>query len=472
MSSDGEQRRNDIRTGQSFPTASELEAGMPFYRDSIRQDMIAYAESSLRRLAELEALDESWSSPSHRVALEALRDAAADDSKTDAGLPKTVRGLMDVLPTWTLGDWRRCQVYLADLAGKPGTNEKERYRSTDLNRHPTHAQPELTRYFARLSDLLTGKAYPDTHELLCGMPFYHGSMRLDMHTWALRLLRRVRAADGWNAPPDSAFAQSLRLLRNVSFDAVPVADLLSRLDAVMEFLPEDDRDGRLRCRIYQAALGDREAQLDLACTAVSLALHSAELGEPIQLDFDLARGALGWLATAAGADEYESLAGSSRPKRSRDAAYDAFRHGQFLVGYLRTNDPSPKGDDPDTTAIKRLVICKGHDFLTEIEAADRLGVEPRYVLELASQGSLIGVPYRSNRYYPDFQFVGSAEILPGLWPTLRALPFTNPWRRLEWLLTPLGALAGITPLEALRDGRVDDVRMIAAATKPEPDTRS
>jgi hypothetical protein len=57
-------------------------------------------------------------------------------------------------------------------------------------------------------------------------------------------------------------------------------------------------------------------------------------------------------------------------------------------------------------------------------------------------------------------------MVPGLSDALAVMPLRADWIRLEWLLVPDDALDGLSPLEALRAGRPEDVTDIARTKEP------
>jgi hypothetical protein len=113
------------------------------------------------------------------------------------------------------------------------------------------------------------------------------------------------------------------------------------VDRLMFVFPTAYHEGWLRCSYYRAALGMREAKIDIASTAVSLALVSAEAGSPAEADYQLIATALGWLAEVAAGDP--ALVGQPRPIRCDAPAHTARHHGQTLVDFLRMH---PRRDGP------------------------------------------------------------------------------------------------------------------------------
>jgi len=75
---------------------------------------------------------------------------------------------------------------------------------------------------------------------------------------------------------------------------------------LMLVLPEGDREGRGRCSVYRAALGQRASMVTLACNAVTALAASAETSP---------EAALGWLAVLAADGAFVPLANHPRPER-------------------------------------------------------------------------------------------------------------------------------------------------------------
>jgi hypothetical protein len=87
-------------------------------------------------------------------------------------------------------------------------------------------------------------------------------------------------------------------------------------------------------------------------------------------------------------------------------------------------------------------------------------VEDRHKAEM-----LIVVRSGGKYGYPTCQFT-SGGIVEGLAAILEAMPIRADWMRLEWLLVPDDALDGLSPLDALKEGRIGDVIDIARGHGP------
>lgn len=350
-------RHRDIRAGRGFPSAAELETGFPFHKDSIREDISIWAERLVRRKPEKQ--DAGWDRSKSLVALRWLRDSARDSLKTDGDLVEFVLQVVDALPPWALTEHRRCRVYLNWLRAQPLPMDEERPRTLtapanvdagaisgrqaasvgadSLDRHPVSIRPQASNHSGRKMDILAGKAWPEATELLHGMPFFKGSLHEDMRHYAGRLLGGIERdgyrRDDWDEYEGSIFHQARRLRKAASNEASTQWDFRPIIERLLFTLPEGYHEGWLRCSYYRAALGVRWAQVDMASTAVSLALVSAQAGSPSESDRQLIAAALGWLAELA-ADE-PALVGQPKPIGC-DAPEDTARHyGQMLVDFMR-----------------------------------------------------------------------------------------------------------------------------------------
>jgi hypothetical protein len=84
------------------------------------------------------------------------------------------------------------------------------------------------------------------------------------------------------------------------------------------------------------------------------------------------------------------------------------------------------------------------------------------VEERRKAGTIIAVKAGDGHGYPACQF-GPNGMVPGLSEALAVMPMRADWMRLEWLLVADDALDGLSPLESLRVGCVEEVIDIARA---------
>ena len=92
--------------------------------------------------------------------------------------------------------------------------------------------------------------------------------------------------------------------------------------------------------------------------------------------------------------------------------------------------------------------------------AQYLAISPKSVAAKARRNELLAIARGDRNLYPAFQF-RDGQVVPGLRKILQALPLTNGWSRLSFLLTPDPGLDDRTPLDALRTDR-DAVLALAA----------
>jgi len=111
---------------------------------------------------------------------------------------------------------------------------------------------------------------------------------------------------------------------------------------------------------------------------------------------------------------------------------------------------------------KRELLDAGGGALSSAEVAHLLGVSRQTVNNRRLKGRLIGVPTARGDYeYPVWQFAAGG-VLPGLERVLMAMRDHHPWTQISYMLNADVRLGERTPLEVLRQGRVDDV--VAAAS--------
>jgi hypothetical protein len=231
---------------------------------------------------------------------------------------------------------------------------------------------------------------------------------------------------------------------------------------LMLALPEDDREGKLRCSVYRAALGQRASMITLACNAAIALAASAETSpKPTLADFTLAWTALGWLAALAADRAFESLSDHPRPERLETSVDTALRHGRAIVEFLAAGPP-PKlplpqkyRDDAiqpcDVAERKRWLIRRAGGVLEEDLVADWLGMSLPELRRHAEAGDLIALDVDGRTVYPAFQLKNAMTVL-NVREILAVMPIKAPWMRLEWFLTSDTALDDNTPLEALQKG--------------------
>ncbi|MES2642103.1 MAG: hypothetical protein V4850_21645 [Myxococcota bacterium] len=121
--------------------------------------------------------------------------------------------------------------------------------------------------------------------------------------------------------------------------------------------------------------------------------------------------------------------------------------------------------DAGRQALLALLDAEG-GVLTPEQVSERLSRTRQAVHQRQRKGQLLAVPGVRGAVYPVWQFTDDG-VLPGFPDVLEALGETPPAMAVQFFLTGRDALGGERPLEALRAGRVTDVRRAAGAFSSE-----
>jgi hypothetical protein len=132
---------------------------------------------------------------------------------------------------------------------------------------------------------------------------------------------------------------------------------------------------------------------------------------------------------------------------------------------------TPPHDERDPLAAARVrglrrrqeILGAEGGLVTAQQVAERLGLTRQAVDNRRKAGRLIALQIgRRGLGYPTWQF-GERGVLEGLEETLAVLQVVDPWQQAWFFLTPDVRLEGRRPLDALRAGERDHVRMAAEA---------
>ena len=118
-------------------------------------------------------------------------------------------------------------------------------------------------------------------------------------------------------------------------------------------------------------------------------------------------------------------------------------------------------DQVSSLAVEDELIRRAGGLKTAKWVADYLAITPKSVAAKARRSEVLALTRGDRNLYPAFQFQ-DGQVLPGLHELLEALPLTNGWSRLSFLLTPDPGLDDRSPLEAFRTDR-EAVLAIAAS---------
>lgn len=131
-----------------------------------------------------------------------------------------------------------------------------------------------------------------------------------------------------------------------------------------------------------------------------------------------------------------------------------------ILSELREAGPLARAKLRGLVGRKRVIEQMG-GTLTAEEAADLLGITRQAVDKRRNQQQLIGLTQGRRGYaYPSFQFE-DGQTIAGLAEVLQALDVHDSWMQLMFFANGNTRLDGATPLEALRQGKLDSVIRVA-----------
>ena len=135
-------------------------------------------------------------------------------------------------------------------------------------------------------------------------------------------------------------------------------------------------------------------------------------------------------------------------ERSSDmgAMIDLLRSTLPLLSAEQELDPDI-GGQVSALSLEEELIQRAGGLKDTKWVADYLAISPKSVAAKARRNELLALTRGDRNLYPAFQFQ-DGQVIPGLRDLLQALPLTNGWSRLSFLLTPAPALDARHPLEA------------------------
>lgn len=112
--------------------------------------------------------------------------------------------------------------------------------------------------------------------------------------------------------------------------------------------------------------------------------------------------------------------------------------------------------------VRQEMLQKAGGALSSEKVAEVLQISRQAVDKRRAANQLLALTQGRRGYsYPSFQFE-DGKTLPGIELILTELSAIDPWMQLRFFTSPHERLAGKTPLEALRKGRVNDVISVAS----------
>ena len=128
----------------------------------------------------------------------------------------------------------------------------------------------------------------------------------------------------------------------------------------------------------------------------------------------------------------------------------------------------PDTPDPLTAVLlrgaemKRTMLRAEGGVLSAHQLARHLGITPQGVGRKRERNQVFWVDVGDGYVYPAFQ-IGESGLLPGIREVLGAFRVSDPWMRVNFMLTGDRRLNDRRPIDVLRAGAVADVVGVAAA---------
>lgn len=171
-----------------------------------------------------------------------------------------------------------------------------------------------------------------------------------------------------------------------------------------------------------------------------------------------------WLATAT--DALHRV-----PTTTLGEAAAASTNVQAVLRVLEAPEMVDPADPEQTLAIARVRGLEARQQLLDAEGgawpvdqvASHLSVSRQSVDKRRKVGKLLALTVGRRGYlYPSWQFARHG-VLSGLETILRALAANDPWAQVIFMLSPSDRVGNQRPLDALRHGKVEEVKVAASA---------
>ncbi len=171
-----------------------------------------------------------------------------------------------------------------------------------------------------------------------------------------------------------------------------------------------------------------------------------------------------WLATAT-----EAL--HRVPTTTLGEAAAASTNVQAVLRVLEAPEMVDPADPEQTLAIARARGLEARQQLLDAEGgawtvdqvASHLSVSRQSVDKRRKAGKVLALTVGRRGYlYPSWQFARHG-VLSGLETILRALAANDPWAQVIFMLSPSDRVGNQRPLDALRHGKVEEVKLAASA---------
>ena len=112
--------------------------------------------------------------------------------------------------------------------------------------------------------------------------------------------------------------------------------------------------------------------------------------------------------------------------------------------------------------VERKMLKAEGGVLTGKQFSEKLGITPLELGRLRKRNEVFWMEVGNEYVYPRFQLDGNRFLL-GIREVLDAFAVEEAWMRVNFMLMGDRRLSGWRPIDALREGRVNDVKLAAKA---------
>ena len=110
--------------------------------------------------------------------------------------------------------------------------------------------------------------------------------------------------------------------------------------------------------------------------------------------------------------------------------------------------------------VEREMLKAEGGVLSGKQFSEKLGITPLELGRMRKRHEVFWMKDGDEYVYPRFQLDGN-DFLPGIRDVLDAFSFDDPWTRVDFMLTGDLRLNGWRPIDWLREGRIEEVKLAA-----------